>query len=182
MSDWIQETLYPNGTLINKLGIKDEAELTKKEFLITAERELFILQQKPKIEGISFLKKINYFLFNPLYDWAGEYRTGNFAKGNTVFLECSRFSYAEEDINHLLNLNKKKDILTARDYAELIDHLNYMHPFREGNGRSTRLFIQCLAANHNQVIEYPKNNDQMIKAENEADVEKISELIKVENI
>ena len=72
MSDWIQETLYANGTLINKLGIRDAQDLAKKElgirdaqdlakkeFEITAQRELFLLNQGIKIKDISAFAKIN---------------------------------------------------------------------------------------------------------------------------
>lgn len=152
MSDWIQETLYDNGTLINKLEIRDAQELAQKEFEITAQRELFLLNQDIIIKDVSAFAKINKFLFMSLYDWAGKYRSGNFYKGNTTFLDCNRFDYAEEDINHVLAVQSKKHELTAEDYAQLMDLLNYMHPFREGNGRSTRLFLQCYAANHNQCI------------------------------
>ena len=157
MSDWIQETLYANSTLINKLGIRDAQDLAKKEFEITAQRELFLLNQGIKIKDISAFAKINAFLFSPLYDWAGKYRQGNFYKGNTTFLDYNRFNYAEEDINHVMSLQQKQHHLTAEDYAQLMDLLNYMHPFREGNGCSTRLFLQCYAVNHGQYIIYPFN-------------------------
>lgn len=182
MSDWIQETLYDNGTLINKFGIRDVQELAQKEFEITAQRELYLLNQNIVIKDVSAFTKINKFLFMPLYDWAGKYRTGNFYKGNTAFLDCNRFDYAEEDINHVLALQKEKDELIAEDYAQLMDLLNYMHPFREGNGRSTRLFLQCYAANHNQCIVYPLNNDDLIQALTDANVHEIARLIKVEKI
>lgn len=77
---------------------------------------------------------------------------------------------------------KEKDELIAEDYAQLMDLLNYMHPFREGNGRSTRLFLQCYAANHNQCIVYPLNNDDLIQALTGANVPEIARLIKVEKI
>lgn len=63
-----------------------------------------------------------------------------------------------------------------------MDLLNYMHPFREGNGRSTRLFLQCYAANHNQCIVYPLSNDDLIQALTDANVHEIARLIKVEKI
>lgn len=182
MSNWIQETLYDNGTLINKLGIRDAQVLAQKEFEITAQRELFLLKQRIKITDISAFVKINEFLFAPLYDWAGKYRQGNFYKGNTTFLDCNRFNYAEEDIDHVLAMQKKKHKLTAKDYAQLMDLLNYMHPFREGNGRSTRLFLQCYAANHDQCIIYPQTNDGLIQALTDANISKIAKLIKVEDI
>lgn len=180
MSDWISETLYDNGTLINKLGIKDKAQLAQKEFEITAQREIFLLDQRLKINSINDLNKIHEFLFSPLYDWAGKLRPGNFAKGNTVFFDYSRFSYAQEDIDHLLLMQRKKRNLETKDYAELMDLINYMHPFREGNGRSTRLFLQCYAYQHGQLIDYPLSNDGLIAALNEADTDKIAELIRLE--
>lgn len=77
---------------------------------------------------------------------------------------------------------KEKDELIAEDYAQLMDLLNYMHPFREGNGRSTRLFLQCYAANHNQCIVYPLSNDDLIQALTDANVHEIARLIKAEKI
>lgn len=56
-----------------------------------------------------------------------------------------------------MSLQQKQHHLTAEDYAQLMDLLNYMHPFREGNGCSTRLFLQCYAVNHGQYIIYPFN-------------------------
>lgn len=53
MSNWIQETLYDNGTLINKFGIRDAQELAQKEFEITAQRELYLLNQNIVIKDVS---------------------------------------------------------------------------------------------------------------------------------
>ena len=157
-------------------------DLAKKEFEITAQRELFLLNQGIKIKAISAFAKINAFLFSPLYDQAGKYRQGNFYKGNTTFLDYNRFNYAEEDINHVMSLQQKQHHLTAEDYAQLMDLLNYMHPFREGNGRSTRLFLQCYAVNHGQYIIFPLTNDNLIQALTDVDVAKIAKLIKIENV
>lgn len=157
-------------------------DLAKKEFEITAQRELFLLNQGIKIKDISAFAKINAFLFSPLYDQAGKYRQGNFYKGNTTFLDYNRFNYAEEDINHVMSLQQKQHHLTAEDYAQLMDLLNYMHPFREGNGRSTRLFLQCYAVNHGQYIIFPLTNDNLIQALTDVDVAKIAKLIKIENV
>lgn len=57
-----------------------------------------------------------------------------------------------------------------------------MLPFREGNGRSTRLFLHCYAANHVQCIVYPLTNNGLIQALNNADVHEITSLIKIEDI
>ena len=167
--DWISVTLYPNGTMKNKLGIRDAAELADLEFQISAERELLLLKEKVKVGQIEDLKKIHKIMFSPLYEWAGHYRKGDFRKGNTVFFPRERFDYAEEDINEAISNLPKKGPLTAENYASLI----------EGNGRSTRTFLQLLALEHGQAIDYPLTNEAMIVAENEADVAKIALLIKV---
>lgn len=78
-----------------------------------------------------------------------------------------------------MSLQQKQHHLTAEDYAQLMDLLNYMHPFREGNGRSTRLFLQCYAVNHLFIL---LTNDNLIQALTDADVAKIAKLIKIENV
>lgn len=66
--DWISVTLYPNGTMKNKLGIRDAAELADLEFQISAERELLLLKEKVKVGQIEDLKKIHKIMFSPLYE------------------------------------------------------------------------------------------------------------------
>lgn len=181
MTDWISETLYSNGTLKNKLHIQDAKQLSATEYLQTTVKSIILLDQKPKITSISDLAKIHQFMFSNLYDWAGKYRKGNFQKNGYTFFDYQRFDYAEQDIDHLLQQLNKKDALLSYDYAQLLDKINFMHPFREGNGRSAKLFLDCLAANHAQVISYPRKNDQMIKAQNDADVKAIANLLVVQN-
>ena len=99
------------------------------------------------------------------------------------FFDCNHFNYAEEDVDHVLTTQRKKKKLDAEDYAQLMDLLNYMYPFREGNGRSTRLFLQCYAPNHGQcIVVYPLTNNGLIQALNNADVHEITSLIKIEDI
>lgn len=103
------------------------------------------------------------------------------SKEGYEFLEGSRQNFGIQDIDNLLKQKNNLDYLTNRDYAELLDEINYLHPFREGNGRSTKVFLQCLAANHEQVLDYPRDNDEMIKAQNDADIKKIAHLLNVQN-
>lgn len=86
MTDWITDTLYPNGTLKNKLHIRDAAQLQVLEYTETARRSLFILEQQPKITSIKSLSLIHKFMFGSLYEWAGQYRPGNFEKMGMNFL------------------------------------------------------------------------------------------------
>lgn len=181
MSDWISKTLYSNGVLKNKLHIHDAAELEKKENELSARNALFLLQKKPQIKDINDLKKIHQFLFGELYDWAGKYRPGNFSKNGYQFFDFTRFDFAEKDINSMLHKHPKTTLLSAKDYAELLDAINFMHPFREGNGRSCKIFLSAYAANHGQMIDYPRKNEEMIQAQNEANIDQIAKLIKVEN-
>lgn len=182
MSNWIEETLYPNGVLVNKLNIHDAKKLEALEYEEAAIAAIKILQRKPKIDNISQLAKLHKLMFYKLYDWAGKYRWGDFQKNGYTFFDYRRFKFAEMDINDLLQKQSNKRTLSALDYAQLLDLINYMHPFREGNGRSTRLFLQCYAATHQQMIEYPINNDQMILAEQSADTEAMAKLIKVKTL
>ncbi|MGQ5710049.1 Fic/DOC family protein [Lactobacillus sp. PSON] len=181
MSNWIEETIYPNGVLINKLNIHDAKKLAALEYEETAVAAIKILQRKPKVNNIMQLTKLHKLMFYKLYDWAGKYRWGNFQKDGYTFFDYKRFRFAEIDINNLLQEQSNKRTLSALDYAQLLDLINYMHPFREGNGRSARLFLQCYAANHQQIIDYQRNNDQMILAQQNADTEAMAKLIKVEN-
>lgn len=71
--------------------------------------------------------------------------------------------------------------LEAKDYAVLLDEINFMHSFREGNGRSCKVFLLAYAANHGQVTEYPLENEKMIEAQIETDIGEISQLLNIEN-
>ncbi|MCF1798062.1 Fic family protein [Lactobacillus mulieris] len=181
MADWIQKTLYPNGTLKNKLSITDQTRLSHIEMTQVAKRTNMFLKSKPKINSLNDLALIHKFLFGSLYDWAGKYRKGNMYKGNTEFMEHERFDFATISIDKQLNRVKQIAKPTSKDYAELLDSINYMHPFREGNGRSTRLFLQALAANHGQFLDYSRHDKELIEAEHSADIDKLAQLITVEN-
>ncbi|WP_103662574.1 Fic family protein [Lactobacillus sp. HT06-2] len=169
--NWLAATLDENGVLKNKLGIKDPAELAQKEFWLSAKAALQILRHGVKITDIDDLNKIHQIMFGELYEWAGQERQGNFRKGNTEFFPYERFVYAKEDINDILHSLPKTEPLSAIDYAKLLDRINFYHPFREGNGRSSKVFLQCFAMQHGQVIDYPLTNDEIIAAEDAGDVE-----------
>jgi len=165
---------YYEGTrvLINKLDIRDFDELANIEKNIVA-RKLAFLYLEP-INGKfdkTHLLNIHKFLFESLYDFAGKIRDCDIAKNDlngkpTIF--CRPFAI-EEQLNLLLN-NMKKDLLIIKDRNDLIKkishyycELNYIHPFREGNGRTIREFIreyiEFLSINNiieNSIIEYSR--------------------------
>ncbi len=179
-TEWYRKKfLYPNGTLKNKLNITDAAELAQKEYLGSAVRALAFLRENKKITSVEDLKKIHQIMFGWLYDWAGQIRDYELIKGNTEFLEYTRIKFGIEEIDEKIKQLAAKKELADTDYAFLLDRLNYLHPFREGNGRSSKLFLQALAANHNQVIDYPRSNKELIIAQNNADINRIAQLIKV---
>lgn len=182
MSDWIKDTLYPNGALKNKYHIRDQQKLEQVEYLEATRRAAFFLHSRPQIKKIQDIKKIHKIMFGRLYDWAGKYRPGNFPKNGYDFFDYSRFGYAEDNINNIMENLPQKKALKAQNYAQLLDEINFMHPFREGNGRSSKVFLSAYAANHGQVIDYPRKNEELIQAQRDADLVRISQLIKVQNM
>ena len=137
---------YPDTNVLkNKKGIMDKEKLREVEAEITFEKLVELYENH--IEG-NFDKKhlcdIHRFLFDSIYDWAGDYRTVLMQK-NTIFAEA-------HEINNLLDLACKEmneefvNISTKEKLSTLIAkyyiRLMYIHPFREGNGRSIREFIR----------------------------------------
>lgn len=137
--------------LKNKLGLRDEQALQLAETRITQLKTSSIEQNKIPIEktfDAQHLKAIHRALFEEVYEWAGEYRT--------VFMTKQGIGFAEiHEIDQYLNnaaqiiartdwmkLNKKGFV---HKIAEVYGHLNIAHPFREGNGRASKLFVQHVA-------------------------------------
>lgn len=162
---------YPNGILKNKRGITDATELVQLEFQMVNANMVALLQhaaQFPRIETIDQLTVVHRFLFDDLYAWAGEVRNYNLAKAGHVFQDFHTFRETTRWINSLLSKANQEARLPASAYAELLDNINEYHPFREGNGRSTKTFLQLLAIQHHQYINFPRHQDQLVDAFNQA--------------
>ena len=124
--------------LENKLGIIDSAELAREEERLSKKRakELF---EKDLLAGepagkFSTLQKIHKILFADIYPFAGQLRTVNLAKGNFRFAPLMYLDAALANI----------DQMPQSDFDEIIEkyvEMNIAHPFREGNGRSTRIWL-----------------------------------------
>ena len=124
--------------LENKLGIMDSAELAREEERLSKKRakELF---EKDLLAGepagkFSTLQKIHKILFADIYPFAGQLRTVNLAKGNFRFAPLMYLDAALANI----------DQMPQSDFDEIIEkyvEMNIAHPFREGNGRSTRIWL-----------------------------------------
>lgn len=178
--------VYP-GTevLINKFNIKNSEELVEVERRLTSLKYQDIREGKIKINktfDYEHLKSLHKELFKDLYDWAGKERAVDISKSNTLF--C-RAMFIEEEARRIFNNLKKdnffKDIKDKSEFSEKLGQLfldiNMLHPFREGNGRSQRLFIGDLAIENGYYLEWnniPKEEMiQMSKNDNVKEVAKI---------
>ena len=140
--------------LENKLGITNSAELAREEERISKKKavELFERGSLDKLAPGRFasLQAIHKALFEDIYDFAGELRTVNLAKGNFRF---APLMYLEAALGNI-------DKMPQSTFDEIIEkyvEMNIAHPFREGNGRSTRLWLdQMLKAGIGQVVDWSK--------------------------
>lgn len=150
--------LYENGTLKNKLGIEDQLELSSVEARLAAARELQILGNPP--EGpfdLSKLEKIHNAIFGDVYYWAGKLRVTTLAKrayegsneGITSFTQPIRIAAEANALFRALPDIDTLSDLSSHEFSSAIATffvgLNNIHPFREGNGRTQRLFFSLLA-------------------------------------
>jgi len=127
--------------LENKLGITNQIELAKAEEKISKQkaRQLFDSGDIHKVEvgkfaGLSF---IHAYLFEEIYDFAGKIRDANIAKGNFRF---APLMYLEASLKHI-------DAMPQSTFDEIIEkyvEMNIAHPFREGNGRATRIWLDLM--------------------------------------
>ena len=127
--------------LENKLGITSSPELAEAEERISKKKalELFENGLLDRLEPgtTASLKAIHKYLFNEIYNFAGELRTVNIAKGNFRFAPLMYLEVA------LANLDKMPQT-TFDEIVEKYVEMNIAHPFREGNGRSTRIWLDCI--------------------------------------
>lgn len=128
-------------TLENKLGITSAPELAEAEERISKKKalSLFEVGVLDAMDAGTFasLKAIHKYLFEDIYDFAGELRTVNIAKGNFRFAPLMYLEAA------LTNIDK----MPQSNFDEIVEkyvEMNIAHPFREGNGRSTRIWLDCI--------------------------------------
>lgn len=135
--------------LINKLGIKDEETLKQVEGNITFAKWAE-LEANPISLDFDFdhYKAIHKYLFEDLYDWAGTVRKIDISKKGTNFVPASDIENVAKGIFDRL---KKENFFKNKNKNDFIDNIvdfysstNMLHPFREGNGRTQRVFITQL--------------------------------------
>jgi len=161
---------YPDSNvLINKFGIKDNDKLEEIEGAITLAKNAGY--KKNPIKGnfnFEHFCKIHKFLFEEIYEWAGKGRKGGFmTKGKTVFV---RSEYIENEFNEYYEKIKKDKFLKGLNKESFCEKLavymaevNTVHPFREGNGRTARLYFNQLANEAGYDIEFSKTDkDELI--------------------
>ena len=127
--------------LENKLGITSAPELAEAEERISKKKavEIFESGTLDRLEPgkVSSLKSIHKYIFGDIYPFAGEIRTVNIAKGNFRFAPVM---YLEASLENI----EKMPQSTFDEIIEKYVEMNIAHPFREGNGRSTRIWLDCI--------------------------------------
>jgi cell filamentation protein len=144
--------------LDNKLGIISSVLLTNEEERITKLKalELFDTNKIDEFEIGTFkgLSDIHKFLFSDLYTFAGKIRKENIAKGNFRFVSCM---YLEDVLNKIDNMPQDTFENIIKKYVEM----NIAHPFREGNGRSTRIWLDMILKKElNKVVDWSMINKE----------------------
>ena len=145
--------------LINKLNITDENMLKEFEAAITfAKASELELNPISDVFDVSHYRAIHRYLFENIYEWAGEYRTVEISKKGTVFAKAENIS---ELMNNCFNRLKEKRYFQNNTFDEFVDDIvdfycvtNMIHPFREGNGRTQRIFISQLIRFNNYDIDF----------------------------
>lgn len=152
-----------NGVLHNLAKIEDERILLAFESLKVSKRIEELIENPIKIKDSSSLLKIHHHLFQDVYEWAGKVRTVNISKDGKPFFNGERFDKAFQYLDTLISeyrtLKKTNRKEIAKKLAEILDSVNYLHPFREGNGRTQREFLRLLALEKEIVLNLnPPNN------------------------
>ena len=140
--------------LQNKLGLTDELELARAEERISKTKALELydtgLLDTFPVGTFAGLAKIHRYLFDEIYDFAGQMRTVNIAKGNFRFAPVMYLKAALDSIDAMPQS-------TFDEIAEKYVEMNVAHPFREGNGRSTRIWLDCILKKElHQVVDWSR--------------------------
>lgn len=148
------------GILRNLVGATNYKELRKAEGDIVALAEIS-LKNIPQTRDLLELQEIHKCLFAKIYDWAGELRIVNIRKGSKeYFLD---YKYLENGANFVFSQLSKENHLNdlnnedfVKRLAYFYEQLNFIHPFREGNGRTQRIFWQRIAHEAGYGIDWSK--------------------------
>lgn len=166
--DSLTEDCYAGtSVLINKFDIRDQRILDDVEaVVVTAQQEKWLAYPQADSFTFNHYKDIHKYLFDDLYAWAGKVRTVNISKKRTNFCPCEDITdRAEALFTRLKGLNYLKNLDDGTFIEELVDfyiQTNYLHPFREGNGRTQRVFITQLVRNTGREIDFSQMDTDLL--------------------
>ncbi len=142
-----------NGVLKNRLGITDQQSLEDAETILLAdayEHFFGLLQQGNVAFNVALLFSIHEYFLGPLYDWAGELRRVDISKDDMLFAPVAHLRDSMDTLSQALEgslpTEKDSEKEIANKIAFIHNEFNAVHPFREGNGRTIRLFLDLLVA------------------------------------
>ncbi|GHT82508.1 cell filamentation protein [Actinomycetota bacterium] len=170
----------------NILGITNQIELNQQEEIITKQKAKLLFDsgdiEKLEIGTFSGLAEIHQYLFGDIYDFAGKIRQDNMSKGNTRFAPVIYLNEAVETVS-------KMPESTVEEIVEKYVEMNVAHPFREGNGRATRIWLDLIFKKRFQkVVDWNKiSKDEYMGAmissfNNDHDIKKLLTGALVDNV
>lgn len=160
-TDW-ESYFYPEtydeatgqGVLRNKFGSRDFFELRDLEYAATARRERELYDGTARIErtyGADHLRAIHGYLFQDVYEWAGQFRTVNMGKGGAIGFANVRRDEPQQMLDAVQEFVQSHDwpaldrSAVVNNAAVIFAYVNQAHSFREGNGRSSKMFMEHVA-------------------------------------
>ena len=183
--DPISANCYPDTTvLINKFDIRDEEKLNEVESVLASVRYAEWLNV-PKADSFDFehYKAIHHFLFSDLYDWAGQIRTVNISKKGTKFTPAENI---EEQAALVFKRLKKCNYFKGLEHREFVDEIvdfycitNALHPFREGNGRTQRVFLTQLIRNAGYDINFADMDTELLMVATIHSAQGVTDMLKL---
>jgi len=174
------------GILKNLAGLTNSDALLFFESGVVAKRIQELYENPIKIKGIESLFEIHKHLFQDVYSWAGKERKVEISKAGKPFFPTTYFQnafrYIDSMISDYKKISKNNKRQIAEKLAEILDNINYLHPFREGNGRAQREFIRLLALEKNIKLNLnPPDNkniyEQYMQGTINSDVKTLTNLI-----
>ena len=174
------------GVLRNLQDITDSDVLLFVESGAVIKRLQELYENPIKIKGIETFFEIHKYLFQDIYAWAGKKRIVEISKDGKQFFPTTHFDNAYRYIDTLIadfkKISKSNRKQLSEKLAEILDNVNYLHPFREGNGRTQREFIRLLALEKglNLFLNPPDNKsvyEKYMKGTIESDLSTLTELI-----
>jgi cell filamentation protein len=175
-----------SGLLRNLQDISDPDILLFVESGAVTKRLQELYENPIQIKGVESLFEIHKIIFQDIYSWAGKKRKVEISKDGKQFFPTIHFDNAFKYIDSLItdykSISKDNKTHLAQKLAEILDNINYLHPFREGNGRAQREFLRLLALEKELTLNLnPPDNkivyEKYMKGTIESDIPTLTELI-----